>query len=499
MRTQKRLHYMKQVTSTTNDRGKLWKVINSIIRQTPSKKVLPEMSRMENLAVQFNEHFCSVGSNLHSVLTQPKALSLSPWHGPSFGYIDVTETELISTAKNLNSGKAKGIDGIPILVLTNNIEILAATLVLFFNKAFHTGTYPEILKIAKVSPIYKSGNQNELNNYTPLSVLSCIKTLFEKVLATRVKEFPSKNGILSPDQHGFQKTKSTLSAVLSVTDAINEALNNNRFAIGLFLDIRKAFDTVHLDILCQKLERYGFRGQSLQFFKTYLNERYQRAVIDEHVSCLRPVCTGVPQGSVLGPILFTLYFNDLTNCLSKGSAVMYADDTALVFTTPSLHTAAQILNDELIKISQWFTANKLTLNTDKTKYVVFRSPHKPVDNDMDKLKINDKEIEKVDAVSYLGVMLGDALNWKPHLPRLEKKLSSVCFTLAKARQHFDTSILRTLYFSLFQSQLTYCIECWGFTYHTSLKHIICLQKRALRIINHVPPRTPSLPLFSKTQ
>lgn len=314
----------------------------------------------------------------------------------------------------------------------------------------------------------------------------------------RVKNFLHKNGILSPDQHGFQKTKSTLSAVLSVTDVINEALNNNQFAIGVFLDIRKAFDTVHLEILSQKLERYGFRGQSLQFFKSYLNGRYQRVVIDEHVSSLRPVDAGVPQGSVLGPILFTLYINDLTNCLSRVSAVMYADDTALVFTTPSLHTAAHILNDELLKISEWFTTNRLTLNTDKTKYIVFKSPCKPVDFTMGKLKVNDKEIEKVGRISYLGVMLDDALNWKPHLDTLGKKLSSVCFTLTKARQHFETDILRTIYFSLFQSQITYCIECWGFTYHTYIKHIICLQKRALRIINHVPPRTPSQPLFSKT-
>lgn len=177
---------------------------------------------------------------------------------------------------------------------------------------------------------------------------------------------------------------------------------------------------------------------------------------------------------------------------------MYADDTALVFTTPSLHTAAHILNDELLKISEWFTTNRLTLNTDKTKYIVFKSPCKPVDFTMGKLKVNDKEIEKVGRISYLGVMLDDALNWKPHLDTLGKKLSSVCFTLTKARQHFETDILRTIYFSLFQSQITYCIECWGFTYHTYIKHIICLQKRALRIINHVPPRTPSQPLFSKT-
>lgn len=498
MRKQKRLHYKKQVISTAKNHGNLWKVINTIIRPTPSKRVLPEMPQMQNLADQFNEHFCSVGSNLHSGLTTPKELCLPPWHGPSFGYIDITETELISTAKNLNSMKAKGIDGIPISVLTKNIEILAPTLVLLFNKAFHTGIYPEILKIAKVTPIYKTGNQNELSNYRPISVLSCINTLFEKLLAIRVKNFLHKNSILSPDQHGFQKNKSTLSAVLSVTDVINEALNNNRFAIGVFLDIRKAFDTVHLDILSQKLERYGFRGQSLRFFKSYLNGRYQRVVIDEHVSSLRPVCTGVPQGSVLGPILFTLYINDLTNCLSKVSAVMYADDTALLFPTPSLNTAAHIINNELLKISEWFTTNRLTLNTDKTKYLIFRSPHKPVDCTMGKLKVNDKEIEKVGTISYLGVMLDDALHWKPHLQTLGKKLSSVCFTLTKARQHFETDILRTIYFSLFQSQITYCIECWGFTYHTSIKHIICLQKRALRIINHAPPRTPSRPLFSKT-
>lgn len=498
MRQQKKYHYCKQIQAHADNSKKLWSIINSIIRPAISKRVLPafdNMAEASDVTDRFNNHFCTVGANLRPTMSPPDDLFLPTWYNSTFGFIDITCDEVISNAKLLKSGKAAGIDGIPVSLLQNNIEILAPTLTTLFNKAFHSAAYPEVLKVARVTPIYKSGDPNDLGNYRPISVLSCINSLFEKIFSHRIMQFLNKNNILSNSQHGFRKARSTTSAILSVSEIINEALNENHIAIGVFLDIKKAFDTVDHSILCKKLERYGFRGLSLKFLESYMTGRHQTVVIDNHVSTQQPITMGIPQGSVLGPILFSLYVNDIPDYLVEAQAIMYADDTALVVTAKSQAQAEGILNGELKSINNWFLSNRLSLNILKTKYTIFKSPHKSRNDPPCCLRIDNNEIQQVKTISYLGVQLDNEFNWKPHIDALCKKLSYSCFVLAKSRKYFDNETLRTLYFSIFQSHLSYCIESWGFTYKTFIEPVVKLQKRALRIINFKPPCTPSEPLF----
>lgn len=404
--------------------------------------------------------------------------------------------EVISTARQMKSNKAMGHDAIPVKIIKDNIEILAPALAAMFNQAFVSGTYPAQLKIGRVVPIYKGDDPNDLANYRPITILSCINNLFEKLIAKRVMNFLETFSILTKHQHGFRNKYSASTAVNAVAEKVNQALNGNNIVVGIFLDIRKAFDSVNHSILLQKLERYGFRGPAINFFRSYLSDRKQFVQIAFSKSSLKDVKMGVPQGSVLGPILFSLYINDLARSLKHSDAVLYADDTALMISSQSYQEAESLANQELRNTVSWFKANKLELNTKKTKFIVFASNRKAQPG-LCSLNLGETTIEQVTTHKYLGITLDSSLHWAPHIEQLTKKLAFGCFTLIKARKHFSPHVLRLIYFAVFHSHMTYCIESWGFTYASYCKSLCVIQKRAIRILAGAPRNQPSAVLFTE--
>ena len=273
------------------------------------------------------------------------------------------------------------------------------------------------MKIAKVTPVFKGGDSADYSNYRSISVLPCFSTILERLMYNRLYKHLSNSKILYPKQFGFQKGHSTDHALLQLVDQIYESFERNEYTIGVFIDLSKAFDTVDHNILLKKLEIYGISGTHLQWFRNYLSNRKQYIQFDGwQKTNYKTVKCGVPQGSILGPLLFLLYINDLQFASDLLDPIMFADDTNLFYSNKDINTAFLKVNDELQKINEWFISNKLSLNVKKTKYSFFHKPSKKDDIPLvlPKLNINNSEIARTESIKFLGVLLDENLSWKTH-------------------------------------------------------------------------------------
>ena len=239
-------------------------------------------------------------------------------------------------------------------------------MLLLINLCLINGIFPELFKIAIVKPIYKAGDKTQLNNYRPISILPYISKILEKVIYRRLMTHLETNEILSPNQFGFRTGHSTYMPLLILQNIVLDGFERNMISCGIFLDLKKAFDTVDHKILCDKLKSYGIVNELFSIIVSYLSNRYQSVKFQNSVSSLRKITVGVPQGSILGPLLFVLFINDFPNISSGFTPLLYADDTALIFQAKSTAELQYIMDSELPKVCKWLQANKLALNTDKT-------------------------------------------------------------------------------------------------------------------------------------
>lgn len=371
MRKSKKLYYTNLVNRQGNDTKQVWKIVGEVTGTAKRKQIVPVNLSIET-ADQFNQFFTTYGQNS----AQPTPLASVTSDIPrcinnEFSFSNITSDEVASVVANMPTNKAAGPDGIMAKVIKDNIDLFCVPLCRIFNHAIHSSLYPDTLKVAKVVPIFKTGDPNNPSSYRPISVLSVVNTIFEKLIAFQLKTFLDVNHIICPQQHGFVSSRSTSTAVVTLSQLILSALHNHNVAVSVFIDIKKAFDTVSHSILLMKLEAYGVRSGALEFFKSYLSSRQQQVVLKQFKSAYQTVTCGVPQGSVLGPLLFSLFINDLPNAIQCSQILMYADDTALIFTGNSLESIENPINNELQRISTWFRNNHLTLNTEKLNMLFF--------------------------------------------------------------------------------------------------------------------------------
>jgi hypothetical protein len=406
----------------------------------------------------------------------------------------VDAVELGNTILQLKN-KSPGWDGICADPVKAACDCLVEPLLHIVNLSFIHGTFPDDLKVAQVVPLYKKGSPMELGNYRPISLLPLFSKVFEKLIHKRIMKFVEDNSILSPHQFGFQSGKNTSMALISAVHKIVEVLEEGHVALGVLLDFQKAFDTVQHNILLRKLNKYGIRGAPLDLITSYLSGRHQRVLYNGTLSEYKLVTCGVPQGSVLGPLLFLLYINDVTNVSPILHFVLFADDTNVFIYNSDEHVAASIMNHELKKLSLWFRANRLMLNTSKTNFIAF-STRRKLSSDI-ALLIDDVPIKRVESAVFLGVILDEKLRWNFHIQRVRNKISRTIGIFSKLNQIFPRRVLITLYYSLVFPNLTYGIEVWGAAADVYIKPLFLLQKKIVRIITLSHYRAHSDPIFTE--
>ena len=380
-------------------------------------------------------------------------------------------------------------------LLAPHINITLSDLI---NESLKSGIYPTCLKNACIKPLHKKDSKLLVENYRPISLLSNINKIFEKVIHHRVYDFLEKKQALYENQFGFRKGHNTNHALIALTESIRRALDQNNFAVGVFIDLQKAFDTVEHNILLKRLNHYGIRGIANNLFKSYLTERKQFVEIDGQKSSQINIMHGVPQGSVLGPLLFLIYINDLHQCIQHSSTFHFADDTSLLCKGPSLKKLNKQINQDLKGLCVWLQANKISLNTKKTEIILFRNIYKIYNKKMN-FRLSGQKLSLSTEVKYLGVILDQHLTWKPHLNNIITKLSKATGILSKLRHYVNMATLLSICYSLFQSHLIYSMQAWGHITAEYMTKITNLQKRALRIIHFLGPRESASPLFLKSR
>jgi len=396
---------------------------------------------------------------------------------------------------SFDSSKGVGPNSIPPKILKQISHLISAPLSTIFNKSFRTGIFPGLLKISKINPIHKKDSKLLISNYRPISLLSNINKILEKLMFKRLYTFLEQYKCIYELQFGFRKNHSTNHAIISIIQKIQDSIQNNRFSIGVFIDLQKAFDTVNHSILLEKLDHYGISGISNTWFRSYLTERQQFVSISGGKSELTTIEHGVPQGSVLGPLLFLIYINDLHQCIINSTSFHFADDTNLLFVPPNRVRNRNIvrrLNVDLKSLNNWLLANKISLNSSKTELIVFRK--KGIQIPDLNIKLNGVKLIPKSEIKYLGIIIDEHLTFKNHINIMNAKLKRANNLLALSRHYLPPNLLKQIYYSHFHTHLDYGCQVWGQT-SAAISQTAILQKKAIRLMSFAPIDAPSSPLF----
>ena len=505
IRSAKNNFYSKKFDNCQGNSKKTWELINELRGKNKSKSkssflVQGNVVRDRRIiANEFNRYFTSVAHNLNENSNKTENLPITPI--PDFStYIDkrisdslffepCSQNEVEQIIKDLENGKASDIS---IRVLKSCSSTVTPYLTTFYNKFIEMGIFPDILKVGQVTPIFKKGNMQMFQNYRPVSTLPCFGKIFEKVIYSRLYKFVISKNILYENQFGFRSHHSTSHAVNYSIDKITCNIENKNHVLGIFIDLSKAFDTICHEKLLFKLEHYGIRGIPLSLLRSYLSNRQQVTNFNGTKSDLLSVLYGVPQGSVLGPLFFILYINDIINCSKHGHFVMFADDTN-IFVAGNSENEAYIKADEVLKeLNLYMLSNQLHINTEKCVYMHFKPRYnhnkqrtcartRIVGSD-NQLYLNGSKIKQTNMARYLGIIIDENLDWDGHIEYLQQKLNGSIITIKRIKKFIPQEHYAKLYHSLFISHLTYGISAWGSVSTNRLKKIFSIQKRCIRLL-----------------
>ena len=451
------------------------------------------------VGTEINNFFTGIGKQLAAAVppankTPESYVTEIPDQG-SFFLKPVSENDVLKVMRKIKTRKASGPDGLHPRYIKSVALIIAKPLTHIINKSIETGNVPHGMKVAKVVPAYKSGSRTKATNYRPISLLTVLTKVIESLVYDQVDRYLSIREILTDNQYGFRKEKSTKGALIRFINTVQKDLDNKKRAAAVYIDLKKAFDTVNHDILLKKLEIYGIRGHALGWFKSYLNDREQYVACGQAKSNMAAVNFGVPQGSNLGPLLFLIYINDLPKCLTNGQATLYADDTTIYNTANHTNELQHKTNEDLKNLVEWFRANKLTLNTSKTYACMFgEKPTQEIE-----IKIGDTHINMSQSVKYLGVHVDSKLSWKAHIAYVANKINQTIGALYRVRHCLNTKAMKMIYYSLIHSHLLYCQEVWGTAYKSALVPLVVAQKKAIRMITKANYRASTAPLFKQLE
>ena len=382
-----------------------------------------------------------------------------------------SRSKVLSLLSKLSKSKATGLDNISAKLLRICADLIADSLLLIVNTSIATGIYPEEWKCSKVVPVFNQEDRADFDNYRPISIIPVVANVFERIIYDHLYAYLMANNLLSTHQSGFRSLHSTVTSLLEATDDWAFNIDQGNVNAVVFLDLKKASDTVDHNILISKLSAYGIRGTSIEWFKSYLSERNQKCflIINGSLSSNRVLPCGIPQRTILGPFLFFLYISDLPNCLMHSQAQIYADDTHLTLAGNSFDSIELNLNEDLASVSEWLTANKLTLNKSKTEIMIIGSrqrlktlPHSP------SLKIDWAPISQMPST-------------KSHIENLSKKIAFGIGALKRIGPFVPHKTLLFIYNSSVKLHFDYCNVVWG-SWNKTLAKLQKLQNRAARVL-----------------
>lgn len=486
-----------------NNKLGIWKAINEL-QSKSSKRTSISMIKNKNddiiinpldLSNEFNNNFINMGKNLAEKITPDVNYKMPKKRMSHSFYLSHTnETEIKEVIEDLKNKKAPGYDNIKAETLKQIAHYIAEPLSFLMNLIIDTGEIPSNFKISVVKPIYKKGDKLTTTNYRPISLITSFAKIFEKVIKQRVWCYLKKYKIISKQQYGFQEGISTQNAIAHLIKRIYQDLDDKKPSLAIFLDLAKAFDTVSFPLLIESLEDIGIRGLQLDLFRNYLEKRTQFVSLNGILSTPGDISYGVPQGTVLGPLLFIIYINNLFLVETAGDIVTFADDTVVYYNDVDWTTLKCKVQDDFPKIKNWFNNKLLTLNVGKTFFVPFSSYKINLPN-FDTLQIHENgetfEIHSTTSVNYLGINIDNHLKWDTHIAFIMKKMRSLIHLFYKSRSFLQENDLITLYKVMVAPHLSYGIIAWGGVLKTHLLPLENLQKRFFKIILRKPRMYPS--------
>ena len=476
-RASKKSYYSNKFISCKDDPKKFWSITKEIIFNkftvlSPITLKINEslVSNQTEVACHFNSFFTSIGKcNQVNNDSSTNNIQIQPTF--SFYLRKITPKDIKDIVMSLNCSSANGYDNIPLKFFIHFIDLISEKFSLLINHSFNLGQFPDCLKTAKVTPIFKSNERFELTNYRPISVLSSISKIFEKAIQRQLEKFLTENQIIHPNQFGFITNSSTLAACTQLINFVELNIDRGLYVCCVFLDLQKAFDSVHHETLYKKFRQIGIVGKELEIFKSYHTSRKQFVKILESCSGTLEVDNGVAQGSILSTTEFSIFLNDIFKVGLTGKIQLYADDAVVMYSGNNLSEQIERIQSDLVLLHTWLTQNKLKLNVKKSSYIIF-DKNKILNDTVPQILVNGIILNRAYNVKYLGLYIDSKLNWNMHIENIKKRISPLLFALRRLSYCLERDALWNIYHAYVMSRITYLIPIWS---NTSVRNLNDIQ------------------------
>ena len=431
---------------------KFWEKLNYVLptKDKSSSIRLINKENMEiidedNLPNYVNHFFTGIGPKLAVKFPDEWVNTIPNFEGDEMGDVVVTLPEMEKIVKNISTSKSSALPNLSSKVLKDAFLVTLPQLVFMYNMSFATGIFPNVWKVANVLPLKKGGDPTDVNNLRPISLLPLPGKLAERIMHTHIISFIEHRGLLNQNQGGFRKHKSTISITAKFVDDILLGMNDKQYTVAAFIDLKKAFDTINHEILIRKLPHFGINNNIIRWVGNYLTNRKQKCIVNGKTSKEADIVCGVPQGSILGPLLFLLFINDIDENLLHSRVLLYADDTVLYACHEQEDSAHLWVANDLKLLTDWCCNNQLTVNINKTKVMLFGTRNMLKKGKRNDTFINAIKLQYVNHFNYLGIKLDCSLTFELHASESLKMVSHKLYLLSKVRKFITTEQAITIY------------------------------------------------------